>query len=41
MGVFEGVVVEEVVQLGAVVFVMGVLGFDGVGVDGDGGSIGE
>ena len=41
VGVFEGVVVEEVVQLGAVVFVVGVLGFDGVGVDGDGGSIGE
>ena len=31
VGVFEGVVVEEVVQLGAVVFIVGVLGFDGVG----------
>ena len=41
MGVFERVVIEEVVQLGAVVFVVGVLGFDSVGVDGDGGSIGE
>lgn len=41
VGVFEGVVVEEVVQLGSVVFVVGVLGFDGVGVNGDGGGIGE
>ncbi len=41
VGVFEGVVVEEVVQLGAVVFVVGVLGFVGVGVDGDCGGIGE
>lgn len=41
VGVFEGVVVEEVVQLGAVVFVVGVLCFDGVGVNGDGGGIGE
>ena len=41
VGVFERVVIEEVVQLGAVVFVVGVLGFNGVGIDGDGGSIGE
>ena len=41
VGVFEGVVVEEVVRLGAGVFVVGVLGFDGVGVDGDCGGIGE
>ena len=41
VGVFERVVIEEVVQLGAVVFVVGVLGFDGMGVDGDGGGIGE
>lgn len=41
VGVFQGVVVEEVVQLGAVVFVVGVLGFDGMGVNGDGGGIGE
>ena len=41
VGVIQGVVVEEVVRLGAGVFVVGVLGFDGVGVDGDGGGIGE
>ena len=41
VGVFERVVVEEVVRLGAVVFVVGVLGFDGVGVDGECGGIGE
>ena len=41
VGVFEGVVVEEVVQFGTVVFVVGVLGFNGVGVDGDCDGIGE
>ena len=39
--VFHGVVVEEVVQLGAVVFGVGVEGFYGMGVDTDGGGIGE
>ncbi len=41
MGVFERVVIEEVVQLGAVVCIVGVLGFDGMSVDGDCGGIGE
>ena len=39
--VFHGVVVEEIVEVGAVVFGVGVEGFDGVGVDTDDGSIGE
>ena len=39
--VFHGVVVDEVVQVGAVVFGVCVEGFYGVGIDANDGSIGE